>query len=336
MIVDPITHALRLFSGDTTIEEQVFGTADPDAIRAVINEFCRQLVGSSIGEGIFAEKSIGVVYGFRLNDGHRVVIKGRQSWILSSDSAAACLRLQAALHRVGFPAPMPLGDPTPITSGTGYLTAEEFVEGNRANGHEPALRRAMAFLLADLIRLAAGHGDDGLRDTWWDWYGGPLWPTPHSSIFDLTRPGGEWIDELGYQSRAVLRQETGAAVVGHGDWTAKNMVTQGDKIVGVFDWDSVRIAPEPHILGAAASHFTQTWYLDVPRAPSVDEVDAFINDYEQARGRPFTRDGRRQVDAAAVFSLGYTARCELGSRIARTTKPGPFQLLLKQLMRRIE
>ena len=42
---------------------------------------------------------------------------------------------------------------------------------------------------------------------------------------------------------------------------------------------------------------------------TASEASAFLADYEQERGRPFTADERRAAGAAAVYSRAYSARC---------------------------
>jgi len=45
--------------------------------------------------------------------------------------------------------------------------------------------------------------------------------------------------------------------------------------------------------------------------PTRDEREAFLSDYQAARGHPFTREERRTADAAVMYQLAYTARVEL-------------------------
>ncbi|HET9991769.1 MAG TPA: hypothetical protein VFQ65_24740, partial [Kofleriaceae bacterium] len=46
--------------------------------------------------------------------------------------------------------------------------------------------------------------------------------------------------------------------------------------------------------------------------PSREQARAFVAAYEVARGRPFERAERTRLDAAAIYALAYTARCEHG------------------------
>jgi hypothetical protein len=154
----------------------------------------------------------------------------------------------------------------------------------------------------------------------------PLWPRPHSTLFDFSLPSGAWIDDLGRRARTLLASWPGAPVVGHGDWSVKNLRFRDGAIAAVYDWDSLVLLPEVSIVAAGAVHFPATWYLDVAKAPAIQEVEAFLAEYEAARGVPFTGPERRAVDVAAVYAMGYTARCE--------HRPGPegeYQRLLRAL-----
>jgi hypothetical protein len=68
--------------------------------------------------------------------------------------------------------------------------------------------------------------------------------------FDATSVGAEWIDELAREARPGL--DLGPVVVGHTDWRAENMRFEDDRVTAVYDWESLRLAPEPVFVGAAA------------------------------------------------------------------------------------
>jgi hypothetical protein len=46
----------------------------------------------------------------------------------------------------------------------------------------------------------------------------------------------------------------------------------------------------------------------VSKAPAIEEVEAFLAEYEAAREVPFTGPERRAIDDAAAYAMGYTAR----------------------------
>ena len=68
---------------------------------------------------------------------------------------------------------------------------------------------------------------------------------------------------------------------------------------------------EPLLVGNAAGSFTYTEELsyDVFVWPAAQESLAFIDEYESARGRPFTAGERRSAHGACVYLRGYAARC---------------------------
>jgi len=84
----------------------------------------------------------------------------------------------------------------------------------------------------------------------------------------------------------------------------------GGAVAAVYDMDSVAWIDELRCVASVAVHFTYTgerWTW-----PSRDEARAFVVDYEATRGRAFTAAERRRLDAAAIYALAYTARCEHG------------------------
>jgi hypothetical protein len=280
-----------------SLEATIFGDEDP--VRAIV-----AFLDEAPAETLFVEASVGVVAGFRLRDSRGIVVKVHQPTV-----SLAFLRsvhvVQAALADAGFPAPRPLGEPRPLARG--HATVEELLDrGDRRDGHDASVRRAMARALAALIELAPDVDDIGggiLERT------DAVWPQPHSPIFDFeaTRHGTEWIDE--YAERARSRP-VGKLVIGHGDWSVKHFRFAGDEITAIYDWDSLIRADEPRIVGQAAATHPATWYIRTSVLATPDEARAFVAEYEEARGRSFTRDERARLAAAATYNVAYGARCE--------------------------
>jgi hypothetical protein len=99
-------------------------------------------------------------------------------------------------------------------------------------------------------------------------------------------------------------------VVGHADWSAKHFRFEGSKVRVIYDWDSLSIDKETTLVGHTATHFPYTEYFEVPRRASPEEARLFVEEYEIARGAPFSDRERIAVSAAATYGLAYTARCE--------------------------
>lgn len=297
---------------DWPVERAVFGTAEPATITAEIERFVRTELGSPVREPLFFESSVGSVFGLLLADGREVVVKAHQPReppaYLEAVHTVCC-----HLAESGFPCPRPLLGPRPL--GLGYGTVEELrTDGEWADAHDPAVRRRMVELLANLIDLGRHHvGVPGLRPGLLSRVEpGSIWPRPHSAIFDFeaTATGAEWIDELAVRARSTLRKQAGERVVGHVDWSVKHFRFRDGDVTAIYDWDSLAVDCEPVIVGEAARGFTFTWRIPVPLAPSLAESRAFVSEYEVARGAPFTAAERETAGAAAVYALAYTARCE--------------------------
>ncbi len=224
----------------------------------------------------------------------------------------AVYRVQRHLFTREFPCPEPITGPLPF--GRGLATVEAFVdEGEFVDAHEPRIRREMARALARAIELASEvQGVQGLSQGW-TWPEDRLWPEPHNALFDFesTAAGAEWIDAFARRVRLSNPHSVGRVVVGHADWSAKHFRFEDGGIRVVFDWDSLRLDKEPLIVGTAVATFPATWYLEVrSRAPSPDEMRAFIEEYEAARGTSFSRREREAVVSAAAYVITYSARCE--------------------------
>lgn len=298
------------------VERAIFGTSDPAQIATSIDTFSRSELGSAVAEGLFYESSQGAVSGIRLEDGRRVVVKAHPP-----EQPLAFLRavyeVQHNLSRRGYPCPRPLLAPRPLARG--HAMSEELVDsGSYADAHDPTIRRMMAERLAELVRLTRDlTALPGLRPGLVSrWLPDKLWPTPHSAIFDFeaTTVGSEWIDGLARAAKETLLRASHLSqpVIGHTDWSVKHFRFEDGKVRIIYDWDSIALDQEPIIVGDAARGFTMTWNLDkpVPLAPSAEEAQAFVAEYEAARGKAFTAEERIIMCAAATYAIAYTARCE--------------------------
>jgi hypothetical protein len=233
-------------------------------------------------------------------------------WSGEADPKAlsAQLQVQAGLAACGFPAPRVLTELSPL--GPGWAAAMEYKrDGVATDVRVPGVRRAMASGLLEFVRMSESYRDvEGLpRRALPD---RSVWPRPHNVLFDFeaTAQGAEWIDEIARGALATMRLATSRIVVGHLDWSAKNMRMGPEGITVVYDWDAVFLERETFVIGAAAAHFPMTWELDVSGNPDPREVVAFVHEYGEARGQAFTRTELQEVAASATYLRAYTARCE--------------------------
>jgi hypothetical protein len=73
--------------------------------------------------------------------------------------------------------------------------------------------------------------------------------------------------------------------------------------------DSLALEEEMRGLASTAVHHTYAGVEGETRTTR-DEARGFVADYEAARGQPLTGAERARLNAAAVYALAYTARCE--------------------------
>ena len=320
--------------GDRLLARSVFGTDDLGTARGMILDW---VAGQGFGRArvTAVEISVGAVATVALAGRSMIVVK---VWPGTADARAlaAQTEVQAAMAARGYPAPAVLTRLSPLGPGWAVGMAYDRA-GVPTDARVPGVRRAMAEGLARFVAEAeACRGVDGLprRPLPPE---GALWPTPHNVLFDFeaTARGAGWIDEVAGPALRAMRSAGSRTVVGHRDWSAKNMRTGPGGIAVLYDWDAVSLDREAFVLGSAAAHFPVTWELDVPETPSAGEVAAFVREYEEARGAPFTRPELAEVAAAATYARAYTARCEhaldpggarwRGSSRERLRLDGPFR-----------
>ena len=297
--MDGVDKFLRRYP-ESPVVADVLGTLDADSIRARARE-----LEPGTQEVFYFAASVGAVFGVRRRDGSRVAIKVNK---LFTDERylAEVQALQSRLADAGFPAPRPVRL-------HGTVTVEEWLDdGAFRNAHEPAVRRAMARELVRFHRLATATGRRPRRAFLRP--DGELWPKPHNVLFDFdaTAAGAEWIDEIGSAALSAAQAPVGTAVVGHTDWSAKHLRFDPDlRPTALYDWDSVTTDLEPSLVGTAAGSFVYSEELDeeIDVWPSTAESVAFLDEYELARGTPFSVEERHAAQAACVYLRAYAARC---------------------------
>ncbi|MEA5364441.1 phosphotransferase [Amycolatopsis sp., V23-08] len=246
------------------------------------------------------------VLGLRLADGREVVLKARPD----DGRAASCVTAQAWLAERGFPCPRPL---TPaVAVGSLAVHAEEYRPGGEllpGDSPDVAVRYAEVF-----ARLMAGL--DGLRvppplpnPRWarWDHDGPGLWPSI-GFLDDRDQgvvPG--YVVETASRARARLLAADLPCVLGHADFEAQNLRWRGTEVWTVHDWDSLAWQPEAALAGAASGSFAGA---GPPTLTPIESSAAFLESYQDIRGRTFSSVEREIAWAASLWPAAHNARWE--------------------------
>jgi Phosphotransferase enzyme family len=289
---------------DRLLAGAIFGTDRATEVDGMIRDWA-QTRGFGHGQIDSVELSVGAGVTLQLAT-EKLFVK---VWPGDADSKAlsAQLQVQGRLAANGFPAPRVLTELSRL--GPGWAIAMAYSRGGVATDvRVPGVRRMMAAGLSHFLRAS-----ESCRDVPHLPHRMPsVWPRPHNVLFDFeaTATGAEWIDDMAHSALATMRSTTSRIVVGHLDWSAKNMRMGPDDIAVVYDWDAVFLEHETFVVGAAAAHFPTTWELDVSGTPDAREVTAFIKEYEEARGQGFTEAELEEVAASVTYTRAYTARCE--------------------------
>ncbi|MBD1869044.1 phosphotransferase [Cyanobacteria bacterium FACHB-471] len=290
----------------------ITGLRSNQQISMLIERLVWEELGQEIRGALFAEKSVGAVFGLELSSGEWVVLKlFCPSQLLTQ--LVAVHRCLNVVVQSGFPAPPPRSRLFQTEDGiTGIFYT--FMAGTVRNAHEPIVRQELARLLAELTSILGHENPTGLPLA--PTRGNELWSASHRSFLKLDEdPEAQWIDEIARRTQAVIRAKALPLMPAHLDWGVKNCRFHQDRVCVVYDWDSLFAASEAEMVGRAAAQFTAQWDFPAPLTPSPAEASAFIVEYETTRRRPFSDDERVVLAASADYAIAQNARLEFASGI---------------------
>jgi hypothetical protein len=224
---------------DRLLARSIFATDDVDVAEDLIVKWAAEqgFVPASVSN---IELSVGAAVTVTLSGSNEKIFV--KVWPATVDALclAAQMQLQAAMAARGFPAPRILTKISALGSGwavgMGYQRA-----GVATDVRVPGVRQAMAVGLARFVAEAEPcRSIENLPRRLLP-PDGTIWPPPHNALFDFeaTARGAEWIDEIASQALFIMRSAGSRVVVGHHDWSAKNMRMGPDGIAVVYDWDAV-------------------------------------------------------------------------------------------------
>lgn len=271
-----------------------------------IDALCRAHLSAGVERTLFVESGSSHVRGLVLDDGRAVVVKVFRDTV-REPFLRVLVRLQAQLAASGFPAPQPWAGPLPLAHRLAVI--EDYLPRQRTDTRDrSALRTVLARELARFIDLA-GSFASAFATVGHPMASATLYPTPHSEGLDFatTRRGADWIDRYARCAQAVLQSSPPRPlVVAHCDWRVQNLSLTDGLLTGVYDWDAVALVEESVAVANAAASHTVDWTQPDVRFPGRDEIESFVEQYQQAT----PAFDRTRLDAHLLAFLAYSARCE--------------------------
>ncbi|MBC8059726.1 MAG: hypothetical protein H7Y18_03585 [Clostridiaceae bacterium] len=321
------------------LSQSIVGMTDAKKLTEFINDFCELNLGSEIIDCLYAGFSVGASFGLGLKNGEKIFLKINKPnsndsiTPFSLESLKAMSQVQEYLSDNDFQCPKVILHP--VEYGSVIVTVNEFIDiGVQKDAHDPLIRKVMAQKFAELIKITTpyislkGFEYFNIFDT------KRLYPVPHNALFDFTvnEKATAWIDEIAQKSKEVINSIDKNLVLGHCDWSLKHFHFIDDKIVMIYDWDSLFLQDEYHLLGIAASTFTTTWDIPVKITPSQVEAYEFVKEYEYVREKSFTKEELKKISASATYIMAYTARCESAIDPLNKNFQGSFRQALRDMV----
>jgi hypothetical protein len=269
-------------------------------------EWCADHLGDEPVGVLFEVRQMSAVFGLRLADGRDVVVKARED----DGRAASCVAAQARLAERGFPCARPLT--AAVTVGALAIHAEEHRPGGEpltGDSPEVAVRYAAVFarLMAELADVTVAPPLPNPRWARWDHADPGLWPAvPVLDDRDQAVVPGH-ITATAARVRERLLATGLPRVLGHADYEGQNLRWRDGDVWAVHDWDSLAWQPEAALVGAACGSFV---HASPPTLAPVGSSAAFLEVYQELRGRRFTAEELEVAWAASLWQAAHNARWE--------------------------
>ena len=300
----------RLYKDDFAT---LVGSRNNKEIARWVEELTEAQLGSRASGALFAKKSVGAVFAIVLESGEPAVLKLFNRSFKHSELAAMHRCLGGAAAN-GFPVPRQRSEIFEADDGV-FGAFYAYLDGHHRDAHDAPVRRELARSLAELNALLAPLDTTDL----------PLAPAHHESLWpaaqriwelrELDDEDTRFIDGHARAAQLILKKSKLPRVATHLDWGAKNIRFRDDMVCAVYDSDSLHAASEAECVGRAAAQFTAQWDIPAVLTPTPAEARAFVEEYQSARGRKFSRAERAVAAAAARYLVAHLARLELLSGV---------------------
>src|SRR5450755_283436 len=289
------------------------GDRSHEEIERWVEELTQAQLGTGYSGGLFATKSAAAVFGIVLENGEPAVLKlFHRSY--SQAGLVAMHRCMVSAAAQGYPVPRLRSELFEASPGI-WAAFYAYIDGEKRDAHEPVVRRELARSLAELSALLAPLDAAELPST--PALPETLWPPPYRIWHNLELDNEEtrFIDAHATAAQRAIKKSKLPRVAMHLDWGVKNVRFRDDAVCAAYGWDSLHAASEAECAGRAAAQFTAQWDLPALLTPTPTEAHAFLDEYQAARGRRFSRAERTVAAASARYLVAHVARLELASGI---------------------
>jgi Phosphotransferase enzyme family len=289
------------------------GDRSNEEIERWVEELTLANLGVRTNGGLFVTKSVAAVFGIVLESGEPAILK-LFNQTCSHGQLAAMHRCMASAAAQGYPVPRMRSELFEASTGI-WGAFYAYLDGDQRDAHLPVVRRELARSLAELTALLAplDPADLPLTPTRLD----TLWPAPQR-VWDraeLDNDDTRFIDGHAAIAQRAIKKSKLPRIAAHLDWGVKNVRFRDNTVCAVYDWDSLHAASEAECAGRAAAQFTAQWDIPALLTPTPDEAKAFLEEYQAARGKRFSRAERTVAAASAHYLVAHVARLELATGI---------------------
>lgn len=308
----------------------LFGSADSEAAADQISEFVGRELKASIRDLLIVRIASAGAFGFGLSDGRKVFLK-IHAGELAVGQLHALHDSQEMLRQQGVPAARRILSAR-LFGENCLASVHEFRDrGDRGRAGNSQCVDAAAAMLARIVTTSRQLGDVASLPHILDEEKHPF-AIAVPGVTPPKMPSAARALDIYKAIEERARGVLGPTVVGHNDWSARNMRFRGAEVSSLFDFEALRRGPEPLLVGHAAIRFiNEESGVPDPMGAAV----RFIESYERAAGRRFEDAAAIDLDTGvALESARFCHAAVRSSEFSDEEAPQIFDTIMRRFRQR--
>lgn len=282
----------------------LFGTTDCADAADQISAFVGTALATRISGVLFVNMASACAAGLMLSDGRKVFLK-IHAGELDLAELQGVHAAQEFMREKGVPAARLILRATPFRDGK-FASVHAFRDrGDGLRAYHRGSIEAAAAAFSGLVEAGRSFSPPAAIPDLFATRKNPLFKRAPGIPDPPPLPAADRANAVATNVKEYARGISGPHVISHGDWASRNMRFTNGEVSSIFDFEALRSAVEPILVGHAAIQF-----INEPsgvREPPVATA-YFITAYERAAGSVFEGDDAVALDAGVALAMSHFLR----------------------------